>query len=163
QVGGNGVVSRVGTFEPGAGSDLTQQRANNPTARFAIANPLAVQGFLTDTASQAAAQSSVPVSVRKTSLADTDHAIGPFQTPVATSPGYVNHGTSGSTTGANNQQYLRILNRSLLSRLENVRALPTDMPGDLLFRAWPGQVMNANADIPAMPENQNQATPYNNA
>ncbi len=62
-----------------------------------------------------------------------------FYVPVAASLGYVGHGSPGST-GDN----LNIGNRSLLPNLNRVRIARAD----LLWRWWPGQVPNADADVP---------------
>ena len=71
-----------------------------------------------------------------------------FYFPVAASAGYINHGTGGSTSIGNGRQLLRIINRSLEGRIANVRLMADDEPSDFLFRAWPGAVMNADADVP---------------
>jgi hypothetical protein len=68
----------------------------------------------------------------------------PYYFPIITSAGFVNHGDSGSTDTGTNQQNLRIMNRALLANLNNVRVTPSDQ---ILWRAWPGRVPNANANL----------------
>ena len=76
-----------------------------------------------------------------------------FYLPVATSTGYINPATSGSTSAGTTDpnrvaESLRLLNRSLvLTALPKVRVAPIDEPSDFQFRAWPGKVMNADADM----------------
>jgi hypothetical protein len=222
-----GQVVQQGSLPPGVGTDAAAQQANSSGARFAIANPLAVQGFLVGTNPDASG-ALPPVGVPRTGADDVPNSIGPYFTgaaqngpaksrillnsasavpgtedpdkaavayyqaltngnrvrrrdlriyigdgadrqvnanygnpiqssgtnvgdepefyfPVATSPGYVNHGSSGSTAMGGGQQSFRLLNRSLARRIPNLRALPEDQPGDLLFRAWPAAIMNGPA------------------
>jgi len=74
-----------------------------------------------------------------------------FYFPVMTNAGYVNHGDTGTTdvssgTAGVTVQNLRIMNRSLLPSLKNVRVIPASA---MVWRYWPGRVPNAEADTPA--------------
>ena len=79
-----------------------------------------------------------------------------FYLPVASGVGYIDHGTSGSTTKGN-VQLLRVGNRSLLPSLPNIRIQAVD---PLLWHAWPGQVPNTEGDLPAI--GVNPALNHNN-
>ena len=76
-------------------------------------------------------------------LRTTDGSDDPsYYVPVATSAGYINHGRSGSTDVASTQRNMRIINRSFLQSLPNIRAEIVD---DLIWRWWPGNLPNADA------------------
>ncbi len=59
--------------------------------------------------------------------------------PVAAGAAYVSDGTTSSTDLASNRRNLRIVNRSLLNVLPQVRI---QVEGDLIWRTWPGQRPN---------------------
>ena len=76
-----------------------------------------------------------------------------YDFPVVVNTGYINHGDTGTTdvgtTGnSTTTQNLRIMNRSLLPILKNVRVAPTSA---LIWRYWPGRIPNAEADITSNP------------
>ena len=65
-----------------------------------------------------------------------------YYVPVAASAGYINHGRTGSSDVSANQRNLRIVNRSLMNSLTNVRAEVLD---DLVWRWWPANLPNADS------------------
>ena len=81
-----------------------------------------------------------------------------FYFPVAAGLGYVDHGTTGSTTRGTFQT-LRVANRSLLPSLPNIRVQAVD---PLLWHTWPGAVPNTEGDLPANAVTGDPALNHNN-
>lgn len=70
-----------------------------------------------------------------------------FYIPVAAGTGYVSHGANGSTDQGSNVHNLRVFNRSRLNGLPGIRIARDE----LLWRYWPGQLPNADADAALNP------------
>ncbi|GAB4458039.1 MAG: hypothetical protein OHK0029_18690 [Armatimonadaceae bacterium] len=211
------------------GNTVIQSLTGNADSFLAIANPIAVQGFLLQTAPDVPGGPLLPVGAQKANVADTQNGIGPFQAesnqlggtktevadvagtlspgptdpdkaiydysqaltngnivqrrdlrvflpgasataipvpnprynqvlqegagtdrtneqpfyfPVIASAGYINHGEIGTTDAV--RQNLRVLNRSLLPTLGEIRIAPIDEA--MLWRSWPGRIPNAEAN-----------------
>jgi hypothetical protein len=226
----NGQQIQLVANPSGAGANSVEQALlGNADTFFAIANPLALQGFLQQTQPSVPGGILQPVGAVKTNIGDTQNGIGPFEAqaqqnggtktqvadtlgsltpgttdpdkaafdysqalvngnllqrrdlrrfinnggnvvvnprygyilqegtgagrtdepayyfPVIASAGYINHGETGSTDTGTNRDNLRVLNRSLLPSLPDIRVVPA--AESMLWRSWPGRVPNAEANL----------------
>lgn len=228
----NGVAFTRLSQPPGVGpNSVYQSLIGNSDTYFAIANPLAVQGFLRQTRPDTPTGALLPVGAPKNDVDNTENGVGPFQSeanqlggtktqvadavptiandgttdpdkgaydysqalvngnlvtrrdlrrftggsgvnarindrfrlqlqegtgqnrvneptfyfPVQASAGYIGHGETGSTDTGQNQQNLRILNRSLQPSLARLRVLPAS--DFILWRSWPGRIPNVDANL----------------